>query len=224
MKASNRRSSRESASRAASKVAAYLEEHDEDDDDGPYRMYKSPNKNDDEDFEIDGDSNSSDADSADEDADDDDDSFVRVRVEAGNVDVDASFLDADESGDEEHKENTGSFHPSLTLVQSIHRQVEQGDRKRDVDDTEGRVKDQTKSRHQTTLSSPHMPFCQSKTDAITMEPLPKKHICFYMPDQKTKQCFALETLHKIALTGTVIYVDEEADLQATTSFSDTHVG
>ena len=38
---------------------------------------------------------------------------------------------------------------------------------------------------------------------------PRSIFCFYMPDGKTKQCFALETLHKIALTGTVMYANEK---------------
>ena len=55
----------------------------------------------------------------------------------------------------------------------------------------------------TVSSSPHMPECHSKIDAVTMDPLPSKHICYISPDRKSQQCFALETLHKIALTSSI---------------------
>jgi hypothetical protein len=37
-------------------------------------------------------------------------------------------------------------------------------------------------------------------DAITQEPLPAKHVCFFPPSEDTPHCFSLETLRKIALT------------------------
>lgn len=46
------------------------------------------------------------------------------------------------------------------------------------------------------------PICPSTDDAITMERLPEKHVCFISPDGTSRQCFALETLRKIALTST----------------------
>jgi hypothetical protein len=42
--------------------------------------------------------------------------------------------------------------------------------------------------------------CPSEVDAITAEPLPPKHVCFYPPDELSRQCFALETLRTIATT------------------------
>lgn len=50
--------------------------------------------------------------------------------------------------------------------------------------------------------SHRMPSCPSERDAITDEELPEKHVCFFSPDGKSRQCFALETLHKIS-TSTV---------------------
>jgi len=49
-------------------------------------------------------------------------------------------------------------------------------------------------------ASPHMPCCPSTHDAITMDELPAKHICFFPPDGQSRECFSLETLRKIALT------------------------
>ena len=41
--------------------------------------------------------------------------------------------------------------------------------------------------------------CDSTKDAVTADDLPPVHICFFPPDNQNKQCFALETLRKIAL-------------------------
>lgn len=49
--------------------------------------------------------------------------------------------------------------------------------------------------------SPSMPACDSKTDAITCEDLPAKHVCCYAPDGRSKQCFSLETLHKVSTSA-----------------------
>lgn len=46
-----------------------------------------------------------------------------------------------------------------------------------------------------------VPQCDSKLDVITGEKLPKVHVCFFTPDQRSCQCFALETLRKIALSA-----------------------
>ena len=43
--------------------------------------------------------------------------------------------------------------------------------------------------------------CDSTHDAITMEELPAKHVCYFPPDESSCQCFALETLRKIALAS-----------------------
>jgi len=49
-----------------------------------------------------------------------------------------------------------------------------------------------------------MNSCTSVTDEITMSPLPPLHICYRTPDGKTRHCFALETLYKIAMTSNII--------------------
>lgn len=53
-------------------------------------------------------------------------------------------------------------------------------------------------KHVTPQSACH---CSSEEDVITGEPLPQKHICFLSPDGQSRQCFALETLRKIALSA-----------------------
>jgi len=49
-------------------------------------------------------------------------------------------------------------------------------------------------------SSNHEPItcCTSTVDEITHEALPAKHVCWIAPDGKNKQCFALETLRRVA--------------------------
>ena len=47
-------------------------------------------------------------------------------------------------------------------------------------------------------SRPILSLCPSTHDVITAEPLPHIHVCFIVPDGKSRHCFALETLHKIA--------------------------
>ena len=45
--------------------------------------------------------------------------------------------------------------------------------------------------------------CASKTDNITMVALPKDrpHVCYIAPDGRTRHCFALETLYRIAISA-----------------------
>jgi len=47
--------------------------------------------------------------------------------------------------------------------------------------------------------TPRAPQCPSKTDEITMEPLPRLHVCCIAPDGEGRHCFALDTLYRIAL-------------------------
>lgn len=49
--------------------------------------------------------------------------------------------------------------------------------------------------------SPSLPYCSSKEDVITLAPLPRKHVCFFPPDQKSRQCFCLSTLRLIATSS-----------------------
>ena len=45
--------------------------------------------------------------------------------------------------------------------------------------------------------------CPSTTDEITMAPLPKNkpHVCYIAPDGKTRHCFSIDTLYRIAITS-----------------------
>ena len=45
--------------------------------------------------------------------------------------------------------------------------------------------------------------CPSKIDAITQLPLNDIHICWISPDKKSRQCFNLETLKKVALSSSI---------------------
>jgi len=44
-----------------------------------------------------------------------------------------------------------------------------------------------------------MPLCSSEFDEITMQSLPKLHVCYLAPDKKTRHCFCLQTLYKASI-------------------------
>ena len=195
---SNGRSPRASASIAARKMAKYLKDSGDEDEQVP--TTRSPKKaDDDEAFEADDNSDSSETDFEDEHSD----------ADKGNVDVDASFLDAEES-DDDPKQRSMLTPPSFKDIPRRPNVTKSDDEQWKGDSSDDQSDDEAVSNSSPALASPHMPFCQSTTDAITMDALPKKHICFFMPDGKTKQCFALETLHKIALSEPVMYANEKA--------------
>ncbi|KAI2494340.1 hypothetical protein MHU86_20195 [Fragilaria crotonensis] len=198
---SKRRSPRASASQAARKMAQYLKDNGNDEEQIPTN--RSPKKaEDDEAFETDENSDSSEADLGDEDED--------SLVDKGNVDVDASFLDAEESDDADPKQLSTLTPPSFQNIPRRPKVTNLDEEQWKSGSSDDQSDEEAGSSPSPALASPHMPFCQSTTDAITMETLPKKHICFFMPDGKTKQCFALETLHKIALSEPVMYANEKA--------------
>lgn len=62
----------------------------------------------------------------------------------------------------------------------------------------GRRGKEKRSRSKSKNAPPKLPHCPSKVDEITNDPLPERHVCFISPDGQSRQCFALETLHKIA--------------------------
>lgn len=43
--------------------------------------------------------------------------------------------------------------------------------------------------------------CTSTVDEITMENLPRMHVCYLAPDGKTRHCFSLETIYRAAIMG-----------------------
>jgi len=125
---------------------------------------------------------------------------VERRGSQNGDDISESFLDSDGSSEnEESGRNYARTEIGLILKGSIGRRDEWQRDETHLDNTNGAT---SKS---FVLTSSHMPHCNSSTDAITMDSLPSKHVCFFMPDGKTKQCFSLETLHKIALSGKPFY-------------------
>jgi hypothetical protein len=139
--------------------------------------------------------------SADGDGDRDDKEY-----EAGNVDAQQDFLTADSSEDE----NAAGPSPMLDLKRTPSSRSRRRTVEKDSDSFASADSDEESDQEQqgpALSSSPHMPDCPSEVDAITMDPLPAKHLCFFPPDQQTRQCFALETLHKIAITSSVRGMD-----------------
>jgi len=110
-----------------------------------------------------------------------------TRRATANVDDDEIF-DADESSGDEQTNPPMIQSPMLEIIPTP--------RKSRVDTSESDELD-----GELTNTSHRIPCCSSTCDAITMERLPQRHICFLLPDGQSRQCFALETLHKIAFSN-----------------------
>jgi hypothetical protein len=123
----------------------------------------------------------------------------RRKAETANVD-DEDIFDADESSEGEGKKPSALYSPMLDIRTTPRKsRLESSDANEEEEDDEPE------------FHSPRMPICTSTHDAITMEELPKRHVCFQFPDGNSRQCFALETLHKIAFSNNPC-TDEEGKI------------
>ena len=127
-----------------------------------------------------------------------------------SVDDDLDIFTADTSdsdgsdGDTDKKRN---FSPKPPLrTKRVGRRVMDDDDDNDSDEDEEEASfgddsddDNFGGRKKSAHSTPRTPRCPSKTDEITMEPLPRLHVCCVAPDGEGRHCFALDTLYRIAL-------------------------
>jgi hypothetical protein len=61
-----------------------------------------------------------------------------------------------------------------------------------------------------TTTPKKIPLCTSEFDEITNEPLPKLHVCYLVPDGKSRHCFCLDTLYRAAiLSGSKIVKNDD---------------
>jgi hypothetical protein len=133
----------------------------------------------------------------------DDDSSIHDDTPAtgdvGDVDDDEVGT-ADESSDEEELLNTPVAKKKISQMDEISpRRPSQGKNNDDQDSSDSEAFEaEMKERN----SRPKVPACPSIEDAITAEPLPKRHVCYVSPDGTSRQCFALETLRQIAIKST----------------------
>jgi hypothetical protein len=215
--------SRRSASKALARISdnvkkdANVEEEEEQDEKFPMTRKRRKKKNDDDDDEFDPDAEDSPEEEEEVEEEDDlgdedssalsaDDNDGAKKYKAVNVDAQMdNFLTADSSEDE----NAPNPSPMLN-IKSTPRSRRRSPVKQDVDSfasSESEVDQDDAQQGPTLSSSPHMPACPSEIDAITMDPLPEKHLCYFSPDFQSRQCFALETLHKIALNSTLRGLD-----------------
>eukprot|EP00977_Amphora_coffeiformis_P012765 scaffold3226_cov160-Amphora_coffeaeformis.AAC.26 len=184
------RSKRASAQKAIAALADFNDDEEEEED---YVIPKSFRKNnkDDEDFEDKGDEEESEEELE---LEEDDLQNNALEREEGNVGL---VNDDDIGSAEESEDDTTRPHQSPQLSLQHQSPSRAGKYNASYDSDE----DSEDDRKQPAFS-PTMPTCPSKRDAITDEDLPIKHVCFFSPDGRNRQCFALETLHKIA-TSTV---------------------
>jgi hypothetical protein len=71
-------------------------------------------------------------------------------------------------------------------------------------------------------SKPNLPQCHSTEDAITLEILPKKHVCYISPDGQSRQCFAIDTLRQIALKTSKLRIRLDLDGERVTFLQPPH--
>mmetsp|Transcript_11923 Transcript_11923/g.16918 ORF Transcript_11923/g.16918 Transcript_11923/m.16918 type:complete len:325 (+) Transcript_11923:273-1247(+) len=98
----------------------------------------------------------------------------------------------------------GAFRsPTLNVQYKKHKRREKLLSSEDDDSEEQATFDDLKTATPKTPSPRRSPPCPSEVDAITLEKLPKLHVCFVSPDASSRQCFALSTLHTIAMKSTL---------------------
>ena len=192
---SGSRSRRASAQKAMSSMAV-LDDDDDDDDLIPRSLRK--NRNDDDDFELEQVDEEEESDEELGSAEDDDE---LVKNRTGNGDEKVGLVDDGDIGsaEESEEEPATPFKAARLSVlehQSPVRITKSSSVLYEYEDEESSDDD----RKQPAFSA-SVPQCDSTNDAITDADLPEKHVCFFSPDGKSKQCFALDTLHKIATSS-----------------------
>lgn len=160
---------------------------------------------DDEDFQvIDEDQEKEEDDELDDDADFSGEDAPNQNKTVGNVE-DADFYE-DEQSDNESVKTPERHTPRKTasVAASDNRpHQDNSDDEVEIEPTPTKAKltqeERTKYRKNKGKSTPpRMPNCPSIHDEITADQLPRIHVCCIAPDGQSRQCFALETLHKIA--------------------------
>lgn len=117
----------------------------------------------------------------------------------------ADTSDSDDSDGDTDKKRFFSPKPPLR-TKRVRRRVmdDDDDGNNDSDEEEASFGDDSDDdnfggRKKSAHSTPRTPRCPSKIDEITMEPLPRLHVCCVAPDGEGRFCFALDTLYRIAL-------------------------
>lgn len=111
--------------------------------------------------------------------------------------------DADEDEEDENASRTKNYRPTyrspqLVVVQPTVRRRSNGTLLFDCESSDDNYDTDMNDDDNVDLVCTQ---CQSMRDVVTDDDLPTRHVCFFPPDQKNPQCFALETLRKIALTA-----------------------
>lgn len=116
----------------------------------------------------------------------------------------ADTSDSDDSDGDTDKKRFFSPKPPLRTKRVRRRVMDDDDDNNDSDEEEASFGDDSDDdnfggRKKSAHSTPRTPRCPSKIDEITMEPLPRLHVCCVAPDGEGRFCFALDTLYRIAL-------------------------
>lgn len=181
IRASAHRTSPRSSARKASRRLAKLKDEEPDDDILPKKRPSKRGKSEDDEYRFDDDDSAADEELSNGSEEEAEEGVGVVRDnEVGSVEV---------SSDDEKPAYKS---PQLEMKTEIR----PSPRKSIFDDSD---EDNSDGDQAPTFTSPPKVQCTSKHDTITFEELPEKHVCFYGPDETIRQCFALETLRKIAL-------------------------
>jgi hypothetical protein len=198
-----------------------VNDDDEEDDADERKPSKKKRKvdSDDEEFKIDDDNQQEEEDDFVESLDDasssDEPSFKNgrprrnVKQPVGNADIDFGDEDmSDDIAEQKAKPRKNKLHGwrngGKTEAASPEQRLTSDSDEIQPTPTKARLSQVERNRHHgrnPTNAPPKLPTCPSATDAITADPLPPLHVCYVAPDGRSRQCFTLETLHKIATTS-----------------------
>lgn len=213
--ASKRRPSRASAAKATAKMAQLRykqdredseDEEEKEEDSKPRARKKRRVDSEEEDFKID------------ENADDDEDAELDKDAKSSgeesflkgvhSVPSDTQVGNADSSDFGEDEASDGGDDTGKATMQggrnvSIGKTPASDDEHAEIEPTPTKARlsqeerTRTDNKHRKN-APPRIPCCPSEVDEITTDQLPPIHVCYLSPDGNSRQCFCLETLHKIA--------------------------
>ena len=118
----------------------------------------------------------------------------------GNVDAEEVGTAEESSGDENEQSASATRTASKKAEILPFQDVSSSDNDDDQDESD-----------LSRLKTLRFPQCASTEDAITLEPLPKRHVCYICPDGQSRQCFCIETLRQIALKTSRLQIRVDLD-------------
>lgn len=204
------RSRRASAQKALASLSKFQEEDDDDDENLIPKSFRKKNQ-DDEEFSVNEEDGNDDENESVGGLDEEDEDNILEKPDHSEDENIVGVVNDDEIGSaEESDEDNTESHPHRSPHSNfVHQSPARVAKNSILQDHEDEDEDDSESDEKPSSSPPCMPACPSERDAITDEELPKKHVCFFSPDGKSRQCFALATLHKITTNAVCQQIRQE---------------